>query len=193
MSILISVIGFCWLIFFLYWGISAFFTKKSVIKRGWWWRIYLIIVVVAVIIFTKRSKTDPAVIKVFFTSLFFPVTQTITIIATILVVIGVICAILARIYLGRNWSGYVTYKKDHELITSGPYRYVRHPIYSGMTLMITGTWLSFPSFWVSSFFIAYIVIFVWRMGREEAIMIRLFGKKYKDYMKHTKRIIPWIW
>ena len=193
MVVSISIVGLCWLIFFIWWGVSALFTKKSVTKRGWWWRIYLMIVLILAFIFINKSKTNPGIAKELFINTFFVAAPLISIIAAIFAVAGVSLAIWARIYLGRNWSGYVTYKKNHELVTSGPYKYIRHPIYSGVMLMLIGTWLSFPTDWFSGLFIIYIIIFLWRTKREEKIMIRLFGKRYKDYMKRTKRLIPWIY
>ena len=56
-----------------------------------------------------------------------------------MVAAGIAFAVWARHYLGRNWSGTVTVKQDHELIRSGPYRLVRHPIYTGLLLAILGT------------------------------------------------------
>jgi protein-S-isoprenylcysteine O-methyltransferase Ste14 len=99
----------------------------------------------------------------------------------------------ARIYLGRNWSGYVTYKEDQTLVTSGPYRYVRHPIYTSMILMFIGTILYYGSLFVSIFLIILTIDFVLRTKKEEKIMIRLFGEKYMDYMKRTKRLIPLVY
>ena len=61
----------------------------------------------------------------------------------IMVAAGIAFAVWARHYLGRNWSGTVTVKQDHELIRSGPYRLVRHPIYTGLLLAILGTAVAF--------------------------------------------------
>ena len=187
-----DVIGVCWLIFLVVWVVSSFFAKKSVTKRRWGWRWIFIIAIILFVVFINRGN-NAYFARLFFTNQFFPATTIISIIAIIFAVAGLIGAVWARVYLGRNWSGYVTYKKKHELVTDGPYKYVRHPIYSSMMLMFIGTWLSFPTIYVSFMFLIYLSIFLWRKGKEEAIMIKLFGKKYKDYMKHTKALIPWVW
>ncbi len=190
MAISISIVGACWLIFLVYWGVSALNTKKSVIKRNWRFRWILVIIVIFAIAFINRGNSFD---KIVFGNLLFATTPIISAVAAICAVAGVSVAIWARIYLGRNWSGYVTYKKNHELVTSGPYKYIRHPIYSGVLLMLVGTWLFLPTLWTCALLALYISIFLWRTKKEEAIMIKLFGKKYRDYMKHTKAIIPGVW
>jgi protein-S-isoprenylcysteine O-methyltransferase Ste14 len=111
----------------------------------------------------------------------------------ILNVLGVTEAIWVRICLGSNWRSYVTYKENQELITSGPYRFVRHPIYAGLMLMFLVTILYYGTLFLSIIFIAAAVNFIYRTKQEEKLMIRLFGEKYLDYMKRTKSLIPWIY
>lgn len=188
-----DIIAIFWLIFLIVWVVSAFFAKKSVVKRRWKWRGVVIIAIVLAVVFLNKSRINLSYLKFFFTDTFFAATSVISVIAIVSAGVGLVGAVWARVYLGRNWSGYVTYKKKHELVTNGPYKYVRHPIYSSMLLMFIGTWLSFPTAWVSTMFVIYISIFLWRKDKEEAIMIKLFGKKYKDYMKHTKAIIPGVY
>jgi protein-S-isoprenylcysteine O-methyltransferase len=117
--------------------------------------------------------------------------------------VGVACAILAisaltillwaRVTLGRNWSGRIVLKEGHELVTSGPYAYVRHPIYSGFILLIFATALQFAS--LASFvgFLIFLAIFLWRTYREDALMSKTFPAEYPAYKARTKRLIPWVW
>lgn len=100
--------------------------------------------------------------------------------------------IWARYHLGSNWGSVVGYTENHELITNGPYKYIRHPIYSCVILMFIGTFL----YYGNPFSIVLIIIIpIWLLLRvkKEEIMIKLFGKKYKDYMKNSKRLIPWVY
>ncbi|HEY1890908.1 MAG TPA: isoprenylcysteine carboxylmethyltransferase family protein [Steroidobacteraceae bacterium] len=62
-----------------------------------------------------------------------------------LTLLGLLFAVWARVYLGRNWSGVAALKADHELVTGGPYRWVRHPIYSGLALAFVGTAMAIGS------------------------------------------------
>ncbi len=185
------IIGACWMVFLLYWFISSFFVKESMTKKKWPLRIAAAVIIAFIIIISKNIGTGS--VRYFFTQTFIPSSLTMGIIGPVLTVLGLCGAIWARTVLGRNWSGYVTYKKDHELVTSGPYKLVRHPIYSSLTLMFIGTFLVFPTFWALFLFLFDIGMFIWRTKKEEAIMLRLFGKKYEDYMKRTKRLVPFIW
>ena len=113
-------------------------------------------------------------------------------IAVILCVAGLLFCIWARITLGRNWSGTITLKEKHELIVRGPYRFVRHPIYTGLLAMvvatvitvghvaaIVGAVLVFLSFWI-------------KLSTEEEVMLKQFANEYVDYQHRVKRIIPFV-
>jgi len=103
---------------------------------------------------------------------------------------GLLFAIWARLYLGKNWSGQVTVKQDHELIRSGPYRFVRHPIYSGILLALAGTTLCFGHFWG---FVGFPLTWLglWIKSRlEERFMVQIFGAPYEDYRRTTGALIP---
>jgi protein-S-isoprenylcysteine O-methyltransferase Ste14 len=100
--------------------------------------------------------------------------------------------LFARFYLGRLWSGAITIMNDHELIQTGPYRFLRHPMYTGMLGMFAGTAI------VSGQYHAVIglavgVIAYWRKIRiEDAILSAEFGTAYEAYRKRTAALIPWI-
>ena len=129
------VVPLCWIIFILDWSVSSLFVKKSVTKQGPGWIIWRVAVALIVIVFIRFDKSGTlSFFRFSFQSLF-----NFVIPGTVLTVLGLFGAMWARIYLGRNWSGYVTYKEDQTLVTSGPYRYVRHPIYTSMILMFIGT------------------------------------------------------
>ena len=104
--------------------------------------------------------------------------------------LGLLFTVWARIYLGRNWSGVVTIKADHELITGGPYGWVRHPIYSGLTLAFIGSALAVGQ-WraVLSVLLALIAI-VHRIIVEEAFMREQFGAAYDEYARRVRALVP---
>lgn len=186
----LNLVTISWAIFILYWLVSAFFVKQSATKRNWRaeiiWRLVLIVIV---IIFVKFDRLGAISFFSFLLRSFFGY----VIAGSVLTVLGLTMALWARIFLGRNWSGYTTYKKEYELITTGPYKFLRHPIYSGMILMLIGTFLYYGTLIVLVIFAIASVTIAWRIGKEEKIMTGLFGKKYIDYMKRTKRLIPWIY
>jgi protein-S-isoprenylcysteine O-methyltransferase Ste14 len=103
---------------------------------------------------------------------------------------GIGLAIWARFYLGQNWSSAVSIKVGHQLIRGGPYAWVRHPIYSGILLAITGTalgrgkpvgLLSIAMFWLG---------FSIKSGMEEKFMLQTFGTEYEEYTRTTGALIP---
>jgi protein-S-isoprenylcysteine O-methyltransferase Ste14 len=104
--------------------------------------------------------------------------------------VGLALAIWARVYLGRNWSGAIAIKVEHQLIRSGPYRWLRHPIYTGLLLMyvgpamITGEWHSLIGVGLAGF--AY-----WRKIRlEESALDAAFGAEYEEYRQDSWALVP---
>jgi protein-S-isoprenylcysteine O-methyltransferase Ste14 len=111
---------------------------------------------------------------------------------TLLVFAGLAFAMWARWHLGRNWSGTVTVKEGHTLIQSGPYRWVRHPIYSGMVLALFGTALAIgePRGFIGAGLI--LLGFVVKLLVEEARMRDTFPREYDNYCRRTARLIPGV-
>ena len=105
--------------------------------------------------------------------------------------LGLALAIWARLYLGRNWGMPMSQKVDPELVTTGPYRRVRHPIYSGIILAMIGTTIAVSLYWLAAvvFIGAY---FLYSAIVEERLMARLFPDSYPDYKRSTKMLIPFI-
>lgn len=105
---------------------------------------------------------------------------------------GIAFAFWARAFLGRNWSGTITLKEGHTLVTGGPYAWVRHPIYTGITLGIAGTAL-----WVDEVHALFAVAcflagFSWKIRLEERWMIEEFGDTYRGYQRRVKALIPFL-
>jgi protein-S-isoprenylcysteine O-methyltransferase Ste14 len=116
----------------------------------------------------------------------------VALIACVLCVAGLVVCFWARYALGRNWSGNVTLKAGHELVENGPYRFIRHPIYTGLLLMILATALLRGT---PAAFLAVVVFFaahVWKLRQEEALMRRNFPNSYPEYCTRTKALIPGI-
>jgi protein-S-isoprenylcysteine O-methyltransferase Ste14 len=112
----------------------------------------------------------------------------------LLVTSGVGIAISARKTLGANWAHAYEYqiKKNQELVTTGIYAYIRHPIYTGLCLAFIGGELVAQS---SLAVVGVFLFIVWyrQARREEELLVVYFGNSYKAYMKHTKMFIPYIW
>jgi protein-S-isoprenylcysteine O-methyltransferase Ste14 len=196
----LSVILACWAAFILVWAVSALNTKRDV--RGgygkiWrqFWLLRLVAGLVLIIFIAARIARGTAHFPNFgliFLRGIFPQSPILDWTAAALSVIGVGVAIWARVHLGRNWSSRPAVKENHELVTTGPYAYVRHPIYTGLIVMALGTALT-GSFWGIGVFIVASLTFILRIGKEEKIMLELFPDAYPAYQMRTKKLIPWLW
>ena len=111
-------------------------------------------------------------------------------VAAVVTASGLAFACWARVYLGRNWSGTVTLKQEHELIEGGPYALVRHPIYTGLLLAIIGSAFAVGE-WRGMLAVIVAWVALWRKLRfEEAWMIERFGVKYEEYKKRVPALVP---
>jgi protein-S-isoprenylcysteine O-methyltransferase Ste14 len=103
---------------------------------------------------------------------------------------GVLLAVWARRHLGRNWSGRVTLKVDHELVRTGPYRFVRHPIYTALLAMYAGTAVVSGE-WHALVGFVLVPLAYWRKIRiEEANLAGAFGASWDDYRSSTPALVP---
>ena len=107
-----------------------------------------------------------------------------------LTALGVGTSIWARLSLGANWSGVVTLKKEHELVRKGLYRWIRHPIYTGILVGFIGTamikghlrgWLGFAIVWLS---------FYIKARREETFLRQEFGEGFEEHTRNTGMFLP---
>ncbi len=120
----------------------------------------------------------------------FPQTTATNMAGILLTLAGCLLAIWARLILGRNWSMNVTVKQAHTLTITGPYAFVRHPIYSGLLLMVLGTATVFDRF---SGVLALGILFLgfWlKLRTEELFMQQEFGEQYLAYKHRVKALIP---
>ena len=186
-SLVRIIITGCWVVFVATWAVAAVSTKRTVYRETQAQRLrYWVLLVIAFFLlfygrlpYPLNSRVVPNVAPVIWA-------------AGVLSVIGVAVALWARFTLGRNWSGVVTLKEEHELVERGPYRFVRHPIYTGILTMyfatalglghlagFVGTLLIFLSFWI-------------KLRDEEQLMLQQFPERYAAYRQRAKRIIPFI-
>lgn len=105
---------------------------------------------------------------------------------------GIGFAIWARLWIGRNWSGRVTIKEQHELIQNGPYAIVRHPIYSGFLLAILGTAIVHGELRGLLALPVAVVGWTLKLRLEESFMAQQFGTAYLDYKRRVKALVPFV-
>jgi protein-S-isoprenylcysteine O-methyltransferase Ste14 len=183
-----NIINICWGIFVLVWLLAALFTKRTVYHESVARRFrYMIPILLGWYLVSRGYRLgSPLNIHLI------PRTDAILVAATILCLCGLGFCLWARAGLGRNWSGTITLKEDHELIVRGPYRLVRHPIYTALLAMLLATVIEqahiagmiglvfvFISFWIKS-------------NDEEEVMRKQFPEQYPAYQEQVKRIIPFV-
>jgi protein-S-isoprenylcysteine O-methyltransferase Ste14 len=106
-------------------------------------------------------------------------------------ILGLALAVWARIYIGRNWGMPMSEKVDTQLVTTGPYHSIRHPIYSGIILAMIGTAIAASVFWL----VAVVLLgayFIYSAVVEERHMTEVFPDAYPAYRNSTKMLIPFI-
>ncbi len=118
--------------------------------------------------------------------------RAIAIAGLILTILGLAFSAWARDVLGRNWSGRVIIQVNHQLITAGPYAYVRHPLYTGLITALAGTALVSGDYGSLLGFIIAVNMFRLKARREEQLLETEFGATYSTYRAHTGGILPRI-
>ena len=176
------VIGVVWVAFWLYWFVSAA-DAKSANRSGRAAYVATRVVLVVVIhllsrlhIFRSRVALHAPWLLALGLVLFFA---------------GLGLAVWARLYIGRNWGMPMSQKQDPELVTTGPYSKVRHPIYTGIISAMIGTALALSLLWLT---VAAILggYFIFSATREEKYMASQFPATYPAYKRTTRMLIPYI-
>jgi protein-S-isoprenylcysteine O-methyltransferase Ste14 len=180
-----------WLVFIGYWTLSAFGVKKDVKRSGTWGTTILVrLAVIAIITYwLNQGSMRPTLTRL--SALTDHPSLIVQILGIALTAAGVAFAIWARVHLGRNWSPVPALKEEHELITSGPYRYVRNPIYTGILFATLGSALA-GGLMLFIVFLVCLVAFVYRVFAEDRLMMQQFPNSYPEYRRRTKALIPYI-
>src|SRR5713101_883885 len=109
------------------------------------------------------------------------------------VTVGIGIRVAGMIQLGNLFSGFVAVQKEHHLVTSGCYRWIRHPIYTGSLLALAGLFLVFRSWLIVLGLPLYLIGTLWRMTDEERLLADAFGQEYEQYRARTWRLLPFIY
>ena len=179
MTALRTVVGGIWVVFWIYWGVSALRSKRGTgTARGVPMRLLVAVAVILLFRLVHAGSLD--VHSVVSAAL-----------GTALVIAGLGFAVWARIHIGRNWGMPMSQKEEPELVTSGPYRFVRHPIYTGILVAVVGTALAID---LLALAVAAIVgVFFWYSATaEERNLGAIFPRAYPAYRARTKMLIPFV-
>jgi protein-S-isoprenylcysteine O-methyltransferase Ste14 len=172
-------IGWAWIVFWIYWLVSAATSKESV-RGGWRTRLTGVSAVGVFVIAGILHGGSLAVHSV-----------TLAAIGALLFACGIALAVWARLHLGRNWGMPTTQRAEPELVTSGPYRFVRHPIYTGLLTAMLGT--APVDNLLGLIVVAVLVAYFYYCGIiEERNLTAAFPEAYPEYMSRTKMLIPFL-
>ncbi len=172
----------------IFWLLAAFVRKRTVRRQSIGSRLLQLgIVLLLLVPFLVFSRSLEMLDKNFLSDV-----PEIPPLGLLLTLIGCGFAVWARIVLGSNWSGTVTVKENHVLITRGPYAWVRHPIYSGFLLALLGTALVLGKLlWLLAAGLALLTLCL-KLRAEETFMLETFGQQYASYQQRVKALIPYV-
>jgi protein-S-isoprenylcysteine O-methyltransferase Ste14 len=187
------VIDACWIVFLIYWVANAGSNKRTVERQSWAKfaanRIPITLGAWLLIGSNWLARRNPTAIWNLQTMPHILVVQVVSI---LLCVFGLAGAIWARRTLATNWSSEVVFKEQHELVTSGPYRLARHPIYTSMLTMALGTALAIGRLSSCVGFVLMAIGFLVRVKQEDELMLLHFPE-YAEYKSRVKALIPFVW
>jgi protein-S-isoprenylcysteine O-methyltransferase Ste14 len=170
-----------WGVFWLYWLVAAFWMKRARLAWSRELRIRAVILVAAILLSRLGAfrghgvNADPWLAAI----------------GLVLFALGLGFAIWARVHIGRNWGAPMMQKAEPELVTSGPYRLVRHPIYSGVLVAGIGTAFALSWWWLTAVALAG-VYFLYSARVEERYMTDEFPDDYPAYKRSTKMLLPFM-
>lgn len=183
-----------WVVFFSFWLILGLFNKRASRdvpwrRRAWAARLVILVAVLAFARHVRHAGPGSAA----------SIRHTLSLhpgigwqcVGVGLVLIGFGFALWARLHLGRNWGMPMSLRQGHELVTSGPYAHVRHPIYSGIMLATVGSVLAGGLVWLLPVVVCF-VYFLISARTEEAMMLEHFPDAYPVYRRRTKMLIPFV-
>ncbi len=184
-----TIISVAWMALAGVWLVTAFMSKSAVKIQSPALRLPQSALMVAAyyLLFARSAALGLLALR------FVPASSATAYVGVVLTIAGLFIAVWARVFLGRNWSATPTIKKDHELIRSGPYAFVRHPIYSGLLLAMAGTAIFVGELRGLIAVVFGVIGFKWKSLTEESFMQEQFGTQYDDYRRHVKALVPFIW
>jgi protein-S-isoprenylcysteine O-methyltransferase Ste14 len=175
------IFGIGWAAFWIYWLVAAFSMKRGRVAWSRELRIRAVIAVLAILLIRLGAfrnhglDSDPWRAGV----------------GLVLFADGLAFAIWGRLHIGRNWGSPMSQKTETELVTSGPYRRVRHPIYSGILIATIGTAVALSWAWLIAVALAG-VYFVYSAIVEERNLTEQFPDTYPAYKDSTKMLLPFV-
>ena len=177
-----------WIVFLVYWVIAARKSRATQKREPFASRygVMLLLVCGYFLLFSPRARIG------FLRDRFLPKNLGVMVAGIVLEWLGVGLAIWARRHLAENWSARVTIKVGHELIRTGPYARLRHPIYSGLLLATLGTAVAVGEWRAPLAVCLALAAYSFKARKEEAMLAAQFGSAFEEHRRHTGFLLPRI-
>jgi protein-S-isoprenylcysteine O-methyltransferase Ste14 len=175
-----------WLIFVAYWIATGLNTRRTVSRESFASRYGVLFLEIAGFVLLFSRWAGIGVMR----GHIFPRSDATGVAGIALTWAGIGLAIWARAHLGQYWSARVTLKEDHKLIRSGPYRFFRHPIYSGLILAAIGGVVAIDHWRCVVGLMLIITGYVIKARKEEAMLTQQFGEEFREHCRHTGFLLP---
>jgi protein-S-isoprenylcysteine O-methyltransferase Ste14 len=181
-----TVIEFVWLVFISYWFAASFRVEKMVKREPLTERVagIFLLVIVFLLFYSDDLRFGVLIHR------FIPDQDWILWLGAVFTVAGVAFAIWARFHIGRYWSGTVALREGHELIRTGPYARIRHPIYTGLLFALFGTALAIGRYRAFAAFLIVLCSLIWKSKREEKLLSGQFGEAFEEHRRRTGFFLP---
>jgi protein-S-isoprenylcysteine O-methyltransferase Ste14 len=180
------IIGDLWLIFVLYWFVSALRLNRMRAREPIRQRLSYVLPLIAALAVVNWGDARFS----FLGRRFIPGASWIVNAGVLVTAAGIAFAIWARYHIGRYWSGSVSLREGHQLIRRGPYACIRHPIYTGILLASAGTVVALGTYRLLAVFLILLAGFVMKAKREEALLSREFGAAFEEHHRQTGFFLP---
>lgn len=185
------IIAYMWLIWIFYWFISAIGTKRNIRNTNWFLSVGFRIAIIAIVFLALKIPVLNQFITHIHTESFYN-NLYVSILGIFISIIGFSLTVWSRINLGKNWGMPMSVKEKPNLITSGPYAIIRHPIYTGIIFAMVGTTLATTIYWLIPL-VFTMIYFIISSIIEEKDLLKQFPSEYKKYLKKTKSFIPYFY
>ena len=175
-----------WLIFVVYWAVGALKTRATVRRESFAPRYAVLLLEIVGFTLLFSETVGIGVLG----RHFLPRTAAMTVVGGACTWAGIAIALWARYHLGQYWSARITLKEDHQLIRTGPYSRLRHPIYTGLDLAAIGTALVIDR-WRCALGVCFIVTgYLIKAMREESLLAEQFGEAFQEHRRRTGFLFP---
>lgn len=181
-----SIIQAGWIVFLVYWLASALSLNKMKRREPpGEWAVRMVLLGIAFLLLDRSLAAWGDLNR-----RFIPYSDAVEDTGAVLTCLGIGFAIWARYHIGRYWSSTVSLRADHQLIRTGPYAHIRHPIYTGILLAILGTGLAVGRYRAIVAFAIMLAGFAWKASREEALLKGEFGPAFEEHKRATGFFLP---